>query len=79
MRKYWTARLSPPVIVLLTITATISLYLLAAYLSRYFPSEQAMCAATCAKENQSAYLEHIYSAQQTAGMRDKGPTQCRCR
>ncbi|SDG83970.1 hypothetical protein SAMN05428968_1184 [Janthinobacterium sp. YR213] len=79
MREHRTARWSSPAIVALAIIATISVYVLAAYLSRFFPSEQEMCTATCAKENQVGYLEYLHSAQQTAGMRDKGSTQCKCR
>ncbi|MNN70616.1 hypothetical protein D3C81_1864840 [compost metagenome] len=79
MGKHSNARLSPAVIVALAIAATVTVYLLAAYLSRFFPTEQEMCTARCAKENQSGYLKYVHSAQQTAGMRDKGPTQCQCR
>lgn len=50
----------------------------AIYLAKLIPSEKESCTQSCAAEGKQGSLAYVYSEEQTAGMRGRGPTECRC-
>jgi len=48
------------------------------YVAKRIPTEAAACTKTCAARGMKGELFHIYSREQTAGVRGQGPTACRC-
>lgn len=50
----------------------------AVYMAKLIPSEKASCNQSCAAHGKRGNLVYVYSKEQTAGMRGRGPTECRC-
>lgn len=48
------------------------------YLATLIPSEKEVCTETCSAYGKRGSLVYVYSYAQTAGMRSRGPTECRC-
>jgi len=59
-------------------SVVVALSLLAAYVSGFIPSLEEKCLKQCRQEGMEGHLQHIYSAEQTAGMRSRGPQECKC-
>jgi hypothetical protein len=49
------------------------------YLIRMRPTELEACARSCEAHGMQGQLIHKLTAEQTAGMHGKGPTECECR
>lgn len=49
------------------------------YFASTIPSDAAICERTCAEDGKRGELAYKYTKEQTAGMRGRGPTECRCR
>jgi hypothetical protein len=52
--------------------------LLAVYLLGLLPSFGEKCAKQCQAQGMEGHMIHIYSAAVTAGMRSRGPEECKC-
>lgn len=50
----------------------------AVYVAKLIPSEQESCNRLCAAHGKQGSLAYVYPKEQTAGMRGRGPTECRC-
>lgn len=50
----------------------------AVYVAKLTPSEKESCNQSCAAHGKRGSLVHVYSKEQTTGMRGRGPTECRC-
>jgi len=57
---------------------TVVLTLLVAWLVGLYPPRESRCQAECAAKGQRGRLEYVYSAAQTAGMKGRGPQECKC-
>jgi len=61
------------IIVVLAIMMTLN------YLIESKPSDLQVCVQTCAPYHRQGELVHKFTAEQTAGMHSRGPTECQCR
>ena len=50
----------------------------AEYLLALLPSTAEKCTAQCKVNGMEGHMVHIYSAAITAGMRGRGPEECKC-
>lgn len=50
----------------------------AVFITKLSPSEKENCNRSCAADGKRGSLAYVYSKEQTAGMRGRGPTECRC-
>lgn len=50
----------------------------ASYLLSLLPSPEEKCAAQCNLREMQGHMVHIYPAAMTAGMRGRGPEECKC-
>jgi len=50
----------------------------AVLLAKLITSEKESCNRSCAADGKPGSLAYVYSKEQTAGMRGRGPTECRC-
>ena len=48
------------------------------YLAKFMPNEKEVCNESCATQGKHGEVSYVLSKEQTAGMRGRGPTQCRC-
>lgn len=64
---------------LLTILAVFAILIGLNYLAGTRPSELEACMQSCAPFGRQGELVHKFTAEQTAGMRGRGPTECQCR
>ena len=51
----------------------------AAWLVGLYPSQEQRCTEECLAKGMVGSLEYVYPAAQTAGMRSRGPLECRCK
>ena len=48
------------------------------YLKSLGPSEEEACATQCKIRDMEGHLVHVFPAPMTAGMRGRGPEECKC-
>ncbi len=77
MRKWKT--LSVPAIIGLILVAIVGVNLLFMYVAPFIPTKEQLCSRKCAETQQSGQLKYIDPWQLTAGMRGRGPSECKCR
>ena len=56
----------------------IAISLAAAYLLGLLPTFEEKCVRQCKASGKNGQMEYIFSAGQTAGMRGRGPKECKC-
>jgi hypothetical protein len=66
-------------IFLLTIIVVLAVIMGLNYLIGMQPSELEACTRSCEAHGLRGQLNHKFTAEQTAGMHSKGPTECKCR
>jgi len=49
-----------------------------AYLLDLLPTFEKKCVQQCKPKDMEGHMVYLYSAAQTAGMRGRGPKECRC-
>lgn len=63
----------------LAILVVLAIVMALNYLRKSQPSALQVCVQTCAVYNRQGELVHKFTAEQTAGVRSRGPTECQCR
>jgi hypothetical protein len=71
-------RISPGVVATIGFAVVISVAVGVVLLMRQIPSEERLCNERCAQYNKRGDLVYVYPPETTAGMRGKGPRECRC-
>jgi hypothetical protein len=66
-------------IFMLTIIVVLAAVMGLDYLIGMRPTELEACAQSCEARGMQGQLIHELTAEQTAGMHSKGPTECECR
>jgi hypothetical protein len=64
---------------LLMVIVVLALMMGLSYLIERGPSDLDACMQSCAAHGLRGQLIHRFTAEQTAGMHSKGPTECQCR
>lgn len=64
---------------LLTVVVVLVLMMGLSYVIKRGPAELDACVQSCAAHGLQGQLIHKFTAEQTAGMHSKGPTECQCR
>jgi len=66
-------------IVALGVVGFVGVSLFVSYVLAQFPSPSSVCAKQCATQGKIGEMKHIYPATMTAGMRGRGPQECKCK
>ena len=68
-----------PIIVAVGFSVVMAAMLVFAHISGLFPTQADRCESYCKKFGLHGDLAYVYSAGQIAGMRSKGPMECKCK